>query len=72
MLTRSPADTHVVHHLFSTMPHYHAQEATEAVKPILARYYVRDDRFIFRALWEDYSQCRYVAEEAKGSGIMWF
>jgi omega-6 fatty acid desaturase (delta-12 desaturase) len=54
------------------MPHYHAQEATEAVKPILARYYVRDDRFIFRALWEDYSQCRYVAEEAKGSGILWF
>lgn len=66
------ADTHVVHHLFSTMPHYRAQEATEAVKPILQNYYKRDDRFIFQALWEDYGKCRYVTEEVKGSGILWF
>eukprot|EP00842_Homolaphlyctis_polyrhiza_P005791 jgi/Hompol1/6212/HPOL_004904-RA len=32
-------DTHVVHHLFSTMPHYHAQEATAAVKKFLGKYY---------------------------------
>lgn len=32
-------DTHVAHHLFSTMPHYHAQEATRALKPILGDYY---------------------------------
>lgn len=54
------------------MPHYHAQEATEAIKPILGSYYMADDRFIFRALWADYSQCRYVTEEVKGSGILWF
>ena len=67
------ADTHVVHHLFSTMPHYHAQEATEAVKPVLGEYYKKDDRFIFRALWEDYSRCRYVTEDVgqKGSGVLW-
>lgn len=28
------ADTHVAHHLFSYMPHYHAQEATEAIKKV--------------------------------------
>ena len=28
-------DTHVAHHLFSTMPHYHAMEATKAIKPLL-------------------------------------
>lgn len=31
--------THVVHHLFPQVPHYHLKEATEAVKPILGPYY---------------------------------
>ena len=43
-------DTHVVHHLFSRMPFYHAAEATEAIKPILGKYYMRDDRNIWEAL----------------------
>lgn len=65
------ADTHVTHHLFSQMPHYHAQEATEAIKPILGKYYQKDGRFIFKALWEDYSSCRYVAPDVVGSGVLW-
>ena len=31
--------THVVHHLFSQVPHYHLTEATEAVKPVMGPYY---------------------------------
>lgn len=31
--------THVVHHLFPQIPHYHLCEATEAVKPVLGEFY---------------------------------
>jgi len=65
------ADTHVAHHLFSQMPHYHAQEATEALKPILGKYYRYDGRFIMKALLQDYVTCRYVAPDVKGGGVLW-
>ena len=80
------ADTHVAHHLFSGMPHYHATEATAALKPVLGDYYQSDSRWIGRALWEDWVFCRYVAPDdddgsggssggssgsSGGSGVLW-
>jgi len=55
-------DTHVAHHLFSTMPHYHAQEASEALKKVLGKYYLYDDTPIMKALWKSWTSCHYVED----------
>jgi len=56
-------DTHVLHHLFSKMPFYHAQEATEAIKTVLGPYYLKDETPILKALYRSYSQCLFVEDE---------
>jgi len=53
-------DTHVAHHLFSTMPHYHAQEATKSLKKVLGKYYLEDKTPIMSALWKSWNTCHYV------------
>jgi omega-6 fatty acid desaturase (delta-12 desaturase) len=66
-------DTHVAHHIFSTMPHYHAQEATEAIKPILGRYYQFDSTPWPLALYRDFKQCAYVEADSEAvDGVLWF
>lgn len=76
------ADTHVAHHLFSGMPHYHAERATESVKRVLGDYYQRDDRNVWRALWEDTRDSHYAsadggvdkqaAASSNARGVLWF
>jgi omega-6 fatty acid desaturase / acyl-lipid omega-6 desaturase (Delta-12 desaturase) len=67
-------DTHVAHHLFSTIPHYHAAEATEAIKPILGSYYRSDPTSWPVALWRAFRECHYVEEDpnAEHDGVLWF
>ena len=31
--------THVIHHLFPQIPHYHLEDATDACKPVMGPYY---------------------------------
>ncbi|KAJ3356075.1 hypothetical protein HDU83_001989 [Entophlyctis luteolus] len=56
-------DTHVVHHLFSTMPFYNAEAATEAVKAKLGKFYLYDDSPIFLSMWRSYRNCKFVEDE---------
>jgi omega-3 fatty acid desaturase (delta-15 desaturase) len=54
--------THVAHHLFLTMPHYHLRTATAAIKPILGDYYRESREPIFQALWRSYKSCHFVSD----------
>jgi len=63
-------DSHVVHHLFSTMPFYNAIEVTRKhIKPIVGEYYVQDARPIVVSLWESWRNCRYIVPS---EGIAYF
>ncbi|MEW5300352.1 MAG: hypothetical protein WDW38_008212 [Sanguina aurantia] len=65
-------DTHVAHHLFSYMPHYHAQEATQVIRELMGEHYVRDERNVLVALWQDMPLCFRVRPDKAGQQVMWF
>ena len=67
-------DTHVTHHLFSTMPHYHAMEATKAIRPILGNYYHFDGTPVYKAIWREAKECIYVEpdEGSDDNGVFWY
>jgi hypothetical protein len=53
MLTQAPVG-------LSRIPHYHAQEATDAIKPILGKYYHEDKRSWTGALYSSFTDCQWV------------
>ncbi|KAI9306905.1 fatty acid desaturase-domain-containing protein [Cunninghamella echinulata] len=57
------ADTHVAHHFFSTMPHYHAEEATVHIKKALGKHYKYDPTPVPLALYKSWKACRYVEDD---------
>ncbi|KAJ4724133.1 Fatty acid desaturase [Melia azedarach] len=67
-------DTHVTHHLFSSMPHYHAMEATKAIRPILGEYYQLDRTPFYKAMWREAKECVYVEpdERSPTKGVFWY
>ncbi|KAI5921528.1 Delta(12) fatty acid desaturase [Camillea tinctor] len=63
-------DTHVVHHLFSRIPFYHAEEATNAIKPLLGDLYHSDERSFVGSLWETTRDCQYVEKDPNAPGVL--
>ncbi|KAI1638487.1 fatty acid desaturase [Biscogniauxia mediterranea] len=67
-------ETHVLHHYVSTIPFYHADEATEAIKKVMGRHYRSDTKDgsigFLRAMWRSARMCQWVepSEGAKGEG----
>ncbi|KAJ9549759.1 hypothetical protein OSB04_022302 [Centaurea solstitialis] len=66
------ANTHLIHHLFPKLPHYHAIEAREAIKPILGDYYFDDHTPILKAAWRDTKECIYVEPDDEIKGVYWY
>jgi len=56
-------ETHVAHHISSRIPHYHAWEATEALKSVLGDYYMKSDDNMYYSLVKNYQECRFVEDE---------
>ena len=57
--------THVAHHLFLNMPHYHLKAATEAIRPIMGEYFRESKESIWKSLWQSARDCIFVPNEGQ-------
>ncbi|CAM1512016.1 Fc.00g095290.m01.CDS01 [Cosmosporella sp. VM-42] len=73
-------ETHVLHHYVSTIPFYNADEASDAIRPVMGKHYRADTKdgplgFI-RALYKSARMCQWVEPSAEaegaGKGILFF
>lgn len=64
--------THVCHHLVSTIPFYHAGEASQHIKKVMGQHYKADVKTPFwTAFWKNQRSCKFVEESEgmEGSGV---
>ncbi|KAL9123710.1 MAG: hypothetical protein Q9217_006886 [Psora testacea] len=68
---------HVIHHLFSRIPQYYAEEATKKIIPLLGDAYHSDKhRKFLPSLWESFTRCQWVepddASKQPKDRAMWY
>ncbi|KAI9729192.1 MAG: hypothetical protein M1834_007099 [Cirrosporium novae-zelandiae] len=64
--------THVCHHLVSSIPFYHAGEATIAIRKVMGKHYRADTKTNFiAAFWKNQRECKFVEESSDmdGTGV---
>jgi len=52
--------THVLHHINHRIAHYHAKQAFEEIYPIIKDFYLKDDRPIYKVVYDISRNCHYV------------
>ena len=73
-------ETHVLHHYISSIPFYNADEASEAIKPVMGRHYRADTKDgsigFLKAMWKSARWCQWVepseGAEGEGKGVFFF
>jgi omega-6 fatty acid desaturase (delta-12 desaturase) len=73
-------ETHVLHHYVSTIPFYHADEATEAIKPVMGKHYRADVKGgslgFLKSMWTSARWCQWVEPSegavGEGKGVLFF
>ena len=56
--------THVLHHLFISIPHYHLREATQILAPLLGQAYHRTNESFWKSYMRSARHCHFIDEHS--------
>jgi bifunctional Delta-12/omega-3 fatty acid desaturase len=60
----------LIAYLRSRIPFYLAEEATEAIKPVVGEHYHKETGSFLGSLWNTFNTCKYVVEDPAAPGTL--